>query len=330
MAGRVSKQDLAQFGTSMQSLLAGLGQIFQQQRYQREVGQAMDQSRFGVSGGQPVQMTRDASGRPIPAQPLSPIDTSQIPIDQAKFIQALLPLMARGNPNAKTAFWTTLATQPKYQFINQEGGGLQQATIPLVGEPTVKQISPSQFKPTAASTAVRWRTKRDEKGGIATEKVGNNFRVVEEGLDASGKPIVGTDGKPLTRLSTGGSEGGGDISKILQLERLRDQYNAIEKDLNDLNLGFLRGSPVKNIIPEGTDVNRWIATQIEGLRTQLKNKADSINKLEGTQPEATAPPKKGEKSVSLSAYRKQYKGLADYTDQELTDHLKGLGYTVTK
>jgi len=120
MAGRISKQDLAQFGSSWEQLLAGLGQIFQQQRYRREVDQARQESTMGTPVDLFNRNLAPQSGFAPTNQGIPDPNLGMPQLDQAKFIQALLPLIARGNPNAQTAFQGTMATMPKFQALGAD------------------------------------------------------------------------------------------------------------------------------------------------------------------------------------------------------------------
>ena len=115
MAGRINKQDVEQFGSSWFNLLAGLGKIFEQQRFMREVDQARQRSTRNI----PLTIPGAAFGNPLGYTP--DLETQAPMQDNARFIQALLPFLGR-NPQAQTQFQAQMAMRPEYSFINQEGG----------------------------------------------------------------------------------------------------------------------------------------------------------------------------------------------------------------
>ena len=223
-------------------------------------------------GGTPVDFNRNLGMGVRQAPSMGENITPYVPSDitqvggggQAEFMRQLLTFAA-SNPQAKELLGLESAFMPQYSFINQEGGGLQQVTKdPLGGEPSVKQIVESRFAGP--------RNPQDRK---ILERVKDGKKIATYQRPDGSRYDVSGDVDPR-RPSTGGS-----FSRAIQLEKLRDQFNQIEKDLLDLSLGMLRGKTLRELVPSGVDVEKWKEKQVEQLKKSWENKADSIKKLEG-------------------------------------------------
>ena len=168
---RITKQSVQQFGSSLSGLAGALAEMIRRNQMISEVDQARQQS----MGIRPKAGFEDVQGQiPVERQ-----------LDQAKFIQMLLPLIAQGNPNAQTAFQGTMATLPKQEFVTSpKTGAVLHATTPLAGQTSFREVLPGvdpmiEQARQELGTANLTETSRNALNEYIQSKGGKSFPKVE-------------------------------------------------------------------------------------------------------------------------------------------------------
>lgn len=209
-----TRQSVMGFGQALANMMAQ----FKQQQEDKQIQDQFSQDPSvnpNVATGEAG--SRDASGNMQFHQTQPQFDTQRI-------AQNLIPFLGT-NRAALPAFQGISAFEPKYSFINQEGGGLQQVKQVLGQEPQFKQLAPTQSltKPTVYEPIEIPTGKTKTEGGVFQ-------REFTRGDPTTGKalPNATTYWKASEPSSTGGNAAS---DKSYQFHTA--QISALAKPLQD-------------------------------------------------------------------------------------------------